>query len=614
MLGVDGHREWFRYHRLFAKLLRTRAERELRDELPRPARARRPLVRRARRRRRGARARRRRRRSGIWRVEVVAEHWFDLYVRGDAAAVRRSGGPAAGRAHRGRRRGRRGAGLRRARRRRHRRRRAAPRARRASPPPGCPSRAGAATWRRWRWPISATARLEGDFEGALEAADALLAEAAAHPPAAGDDAREALVHAMLGESALWGHRLDRAGEELTQGGHARAAARARLRRRLRAQRPRAARGDARSARPSITRHAATRRSSSPPAAAGRRSRRPRARTRRSRCARSTTSTRARPRSTWCTARAAAAHMSPAPARVRDRPPRRAPAGRARLPARRACACSTTSRRCTATAAPRRPYETASLGLDARAAADRRRRARRGRAASSPRSTTTTWLAVDLRARAPALARGEPADAVEILVAAPRQARHPRRRRRSSTPRWRRSRATRPASRSRAATALEAGAGAGRDHPPPLAVPGARAADGGAAAPPDPLTAPRIARRRRAARRCSPTARRASRNVTPLLEPLSEREQAILRYLPTALSNREIAAELFVTTNTVKTHLRSIYRKLDVARRREAVERARDLRLAQQPALTPLPTSAAGAAAASTRTGGRRRSPARRRPR
>ena len=83
---------------------------------------------------------------------------------------------------------------------------------------------------------------------------------------------------------------------------------------------------------------------------------------------------------------------------------------------------------------------------------------------------------------------------------------------------------------------------------------------------------------RAAATRSTTARRAARNVTPLLEPLSDREQAILRYLPTTLSNREIAAELFVTTNTVKTHLRSIYRKLDVARRREAVERARDLRL------------------------------------
>ena len=71
---------------------------------------------------------------------------------------------------------------------------------------------------------------------------------------------------------------------------------------------------------------------------------------------------------------------------------------------------------------------------------------------------------------------------------------------------------------------------------------------------------------------------AARDVAPLLDPLSEREQTILRYLPTAMSNREIADELYVTTNTIKTHLRSIYRKLDVARRREAVERARELRL------------------------------------
>jgi LuxR family maltose regulon positive regulatory protein len=71
---------------------------------------------------------------------------------------------------------------------------------------------------------------------------------------------------------------------------------------------------------------------------------------------------------------------------------------------------------------------------------------------------------------------------------------------------------------------------------------------------------------------------APRSAAPLLEPLSEREETLLRYLPTTLSNREIAAELFVTTNTVKTHLRNIYRKLDVAHRREAVQRARDLRL------------------------------------
>jgi LuxR family transcriptional regulator, maltose regulon positive regulatory protein len=64
----------------------------------------------------------------------------------------------------------------------------------------------------------------------------------------------------------------------------------------------------------------------------------------------------------------------------------------------------------------------------------------------------------------------------------------------------------------------------------------------------------------------------------LLEPLSERERAILRYLPTMMSNAEIASELFVSVNTVKTHLKSIYRKLGAARRREAVERARRLDL------------------------------------
>ena len=64
----------------------------------------------------------------------------------------------------------------------------------------------------------------------------------------------------------------------------------------------------------------------------------------------------------------------------------------------------------------------------------------------------------------------------------------------------------------------------------------------------------------------------------LLEPLSERERAILRYLPTMMSNAEIASELFVSVNTVKTHLKSIYRKLGAARRREAVERARRLEL------------------------------------
>jgi LuxR family maltose regulon positive regulatory protein len=64
----------------------------------------------------------------------------------------------------------------------------------------------------------------------------------------------------------------------------------------------------------------------------------------------------------------------------------------------------------------------------------------------------------------------------------------------------------------------------------------------------------------------------------LLEPLSEREQVVLRYLPTLMSNPEIAGELFVSVNTVKTHLKSIYRKLGVSHRRDAVKRARELRL------------------------------------
>jgi LuxR family transcriptional regulator, maltose regulon positive regulatory protein len=64
----------------------------------------------------------------------------------------------------------------------------------------------------------------------------------------------------------------------------------------------------------------------------------------------------------------------------------------------------------------------------------------------------------------------------------------------------------------------------------------------------------------------------------LAEPLTEREQRILRYLPTMLSNAEIGAEVFVSLNTVKTHLRSIYRKLDANGRADAVERARGLGL------------------------------------
>jgi LuxR family maltose regulon positive regulatory protein len=64
----------------------------------------------------------------------------------------------------------------------------------------------------------------------------------------------------------------------------------------------------------------------------------------------------------------------------------------------------------------------------------------------------------------------------------------------------------------------------------------------------------------------------------LVEPLSDRELEVLRYLPSQLSSNEIAAELYVATSTVRSHIKSIYGKLAVHSRREAVERAQDLGL------------------------------------
>jgi DNA-binding CsgD family transcriptional regulator len=60
----------------------------------------------------------------------------------------------------------------------------------------------------------------------------------------------------------------------------------------------------------------------------------------------------------------------------------------------------------------------------------------------------------------------------------------------------------------------------------------------------------------------------------LVEPLSDRELSVLRFLPSRMSNREIGAELFVSPNTVKSHLKAIYRKLGADGRDDAVRRAR----------------------------------------
>jgi LuxR family maltose regulon positive regulatory protein len=75
---------------------------------------------------------------------------------------------------------------------------------------------------------------------------------------------------------------------------------------------------------------------------------------------------------------------------------------------------------------------------------------------------------------------------------------------------------------------------------------------------------------------SPAAKEQS--SSPPAEKLSPSELKVLRYLPTNMSRPEIAGQLSVSLNTVSTHLRSIYAKLQVRDRSSAVQRARELRL------------------------------------
>jgi LuxR family maltose regulon positive regulatory protein len=64
----------------------------------------------------------------------------------------------------------------------------------------------------------------------------------------------------------------------------------------------------------------------------------------------------------------------------------------------------------------------------------------------------------------------------------------------------------------------------------------------------------------------------------LIEPLSKRELEVLRLLTTPMPHTEIAAELYVSVNTVRTHIKNIYSKLDVHSRMEAVQQAEELGL------------------------------------
>jgi LuxR family transcriptional regulator, maltose regulon positive regulatory protein len=72
--------------------------------------------------------------------------------------------------------------------------------------------------------------------------------------------------------------------------------------------------------------------------------------------------------------------------------------------------------------------------------------------------------------------------------------------------------------------------------------------------------------------------RPERAAALLRDELSEAEMRVVRYLPSNLKASEIAAELYISANTVRTHLRHIYAKLDAHSRSEAVARARELRL------------------------------------
>jgi LuxR family maltose regulon positive regulatory protein len=65
---------------------------------------------------------------------------------------------------------------------------------------------------------------------------------------------------------------------------------------------------------------------------------------------------------------------------------------------------------------------------------------------------------------------------------------------------------------------------------------------------------------------------------PPLEALSDSEIRVLRYLPTNLSVPQIANELYVSTNTVRTHMRHVYEKLSTHTRADTVARARALGL------------------------------------
>ena len=64
----------------------------------------------------------------------------------------------------------------------------------------------------------------------------------------------------------------------------------------------------------------------------------------------------------------------------------------------------------------------------------------------------------------------------------------------------------------------------------------------------------------------------------IIEPLTDREREVLVHVSGMLNTAEVAEQMYISVNTVKTHLRNIYRKLAAEHRNEAVRRARQLEL------------------------------------
>ena len=109
-------------------------------------------------------------------------------------------------------------------------------------------------------------------------------------------------------------------------------------------------------------------------------------------------------------------------------------------------------------------------------------------------------------------------------------------------------------------------------------PDRRGPDGARAVPTEPAGEPPGVEGDGASAPALPDVKEAASPVPPLVEPLTEREREVFGLLATGRTNREIAADLYVTVGTIKAHTSNIYAKLQVRNRAAALARGRELGL------------------------------------